>query len=274
MLLSPVRRLLSSASLQEPSAPPLILLLDLDETLVRPKIQKVHAKRNLSTTDYKLMIDGEIECSLSLRPGVNEFFDWIRARKASGHIAGPWLFGQGAINYIKPVLHQIDPKKDIFGDRILAKESCMRLEHNWPWVLKSFHAVPAGDDEMCGPKDFPRIVLVDNNVMSCMLHPENTLLVRDWLADGAADTELARVSATLDAIIAADAADGATGDYASHLVKATPRFQEFKALTGDLYSQLQEPPDPQMPWKRALIALWEDACNAKRMLLGLGPKEV
>jgi len=282
---SGLQRRLCSNSLPPATAPPLILLLDLDETLIRPKIQKVHAARTLAKTDFRIVIDNagqKIDCAISLRPGIREFFDWIRTRRASGHIAGPWIFGQGAGNYVRPVLRAIDPKKEIFGDRILVKESCTPLSKPWPWVLKSFSAVPAegieaissADAEKLSPSDYPRVVLADNNVMSCILHPENTLLIRDWLGNGAEDNELARVTSLLDRVIAADHADGSKGDYAKQLVKETPRFDEYKQRLADLNQKMQQPPDPEEPLKKVFIAAWEEACNAKRMLLGLGPKEV
>ena len=55
---------------------------------------------------------------------------------------------------------------------------------------------------------------------------------KDWLANGADDKELERVSSVLDGVIEADAAEGASGNYAAQLVKATPRFAEFQELVG------------------------------------------
>jgi len=270
------QRPLASSSLKDAVAPPLILLLDLDETLIRPKLQRVHASRTLSSTDFRILIDGSIECQASLRPGLQEFFDWIRERRASGHIAGPWIYGQGAKKYIAPVLRQLDPKKEIFGDRILAKPSCTPLKNPWPWVLKGLTHEGGDDDgeDSLSSANVSRMVLVDNNIMSAILHPENTLVVRDWLADGAEDTELARVAATLDAAISADAADGASGDYAGQLAKTTPRFDGFRDSLADIYARMQEPPDSTRPLKTVLIETWEEACEAKRKLLDLSPGQV
>lgn len=276
------RRLL--ATLPEATAPPLILLLDLDETLLRPKLQRVHANRKLASVDFRIIIDGSINCAASLRPGLSEFFAWIRARQASGHIIGPWIFGQGAKQYIKPVIHQLDPKKEVFGGRILAKDKCTKLRQPWPWVLKSFYKVPekglgassVSDCEELSDLEgnFPRMVLVDNNVMSSILHPENTLIIRDWEGDGKEDTELARVAAKLDAIILADLADGATGNYQKHLVQLTPGFDKFKATVAGLHARMKKHPDPDRELKEVLVEAWQEACSAKRELLGLGPGEV
>lgn len=281
------RRLMGTA-LQDAVAPPLILLLDLDETLIRPKLQRVHRKRTLSHTDFRILIDGNIECQAALRPGLQDFLEWIKERRASGHIAGPWIFGMGARSYIRPIISRLDPSKKIFGNRILARDKCTALMPPWPWFLKSLTQVPCecgtrsgregNADHACGSchaANIPRMVLVDNNVMSCILHPENSLLIRDWQADGtdADDSELARVSSTIDAIIAADAADGASGNYAHQLAKMTPGFDEFQRRLAELHARMQEAPDPARPPKDVLIEVWEEACSMKRMLLNLGPNE-
>lgn len=263
---------LVSSTLQEAVAPPLVLLLDLDETLLRPKLQRVHKSRTLSTVDFRILIDGSVECQGSLRPGLKEFLEWICKRRESGHISGPWIFGQGAKSYIKPVMRQLDPKKTIFGSRVLAKDKCTPLKPPWPWVLKSFAKIPCEGGES-SEANAQRCVLVDNNVMSCILHPENTLLVRDWQADGADDNELARVSSTLDAVIAADAAEGASGNYGHQLAKITPRFDEFRERLAAIHARMKEAPDPDRPAKEVLIETWKEACDAKRMLLELGPNE-
>lgn len=265
----------SSTSLPEASSPPLILLLDLDETLVRSKIQRIHAKRNLAHTDFTFIVDDSIECSVSVRPGVSQFLDWIRARRASGHISGPWIYSMGAQNYVKPLICQMNPERDIFEDRILTKDACTPLPLPWPWMLKSLTEVPCDEDSReDGNANFQRMVLIDNNVMSAILHPENTMLVRDWMGDGKDDRELERVSATLDAVITADAAEGSLGDYQSHLVKATPRFEEFQHCIANLHERMMQEPDPEQPFKRVLLETWKEALGAKRMLLRMEPNEV
>lgn len=99
------------------------------------------------------------------------------------------------------------------------------------------------------------------------------MLIRDWMGDGVEDNELARISSTIDAMIAADAAVGSSGDYAAQLMK-NPKFSEFESRLSELHARMQKPPDPEREVKPVLIEAWEEACSIKRMMLDLGPKEV
>lgn len=253
---------------------PLVLLLDLDETLLRPRIPKVH-KYDLASVDLSVTIpvnDG-VRCDLSLRPGLGAFFDWIRERRSAGRLEGPWLFAQGHAAYVNAVLAEVDPEKDIFSDRVLSKESCTPTRT--PWVLKDLTKVPCSGGGGAG--SLQRMVLVDNNTMSCILAPENTLMVRDWLGAGAADAELERVSQVLDGLMERaleDAASGRQADYAGHLVQTMPRYPEFQRRLRDLRRRIDEPAPMGMSLRELHKELWNEACDAKRELLGLAPGEV
>lgn len=253
---------------------PLVLLLDLDETLLRPRIPQVH-KYDLASVDLSVTIpvnDG-VHCDLSLRPGLWEFFDWIRERRGAGRIEGPWLFAQGHDAYVSAVLAELDPERDLFSDRVLSKEACTPTRT--PWVLKDLTKVPCSGGG--GAEGLRRMVLVDNNTMSCILHPENSLMVRDWLGLGAADAELERVGRVLDGLMERaqeDAASGRQADYAGHLVQTMPRHPEFQRRLRDLRRRIEEPAPMGVALRDVHKELWSEACDAKRELLGLGPGEV
>merc|ERR1719507_1630276 len=94
-----------------------------------------------------IQINNGVKCSVAKRPGLGAFFNWIRERRKAGLIEGPWLFGHGASSYVEAVLSKLDPKRDIFGTRVLTKEHCTKMQTPWPWVLKELATIPVGSDE-------------------------------------------------------------------------------------------------------------------------------
>jgi len=261
---------------------PLILVLDLDETLVRTKIQGVHKARKLVTEDFNVVINvnNGVPCSVSKRPGVGAFFDWIRERRKEGLIEGPWLFGQGKKEYVEAVLSKLDPDREIFGDRLLTKEYCIQLQTPWPWVVKDLATVPidktAGDAKP-GAAHVQRMVLVDNFPVAATLCPGNTLMVRDWLGDDRPDREFARATALLDSVIEG-ARSGAGGrapdDYAGRLVDAMPGHAELQRRLATLKQFLDDGYQPgRGSVKDVLQQVWAESCEMKQVYLGLKPGE-
>eukprot|EP00928_Gymnodinium_smaydae_P022654 TRINITY_DN18960_c0_g1_i2.p1 TRINITY_DN18960_c0_g1~~TRINITY_DN18960_c0_g1_i2.p1 ORF type:complete len:293 (-),score=29.06 TRINITY_DN18960_c0_g1_i2:89-967(-) len=244
------------------ASPPLILLLDLDETLLRPKFPTApeHAHRKMDKADFEVNVDvGDgVSCLLSMRPGLAEFFDWIRVRRSEGVLEGPWLFAQGKQPYIDAVLPVVDPDGDIFSTRILAHEACTQVKTPG-YVLKDLHRVPCDSAE--GETRVPQMILVDNNPVSAFLHPRNTFVVRDWKADREDDVELARVSATLDALIA-DSAD-LGGDYASKLAQMTPGHGNFCKQLNTLRPLLEGKLRDGEKVERRIRQIWDRACKMK-----------
>uniref|UniRef100_A0A7S1KWH9 Mitochondrial import inner membrane translocase subunit TIM50 n=1 Tax=Alexandrium catenella TaxID=2925 RepID=A0A7S1KWH9_ALECA len=256
--------------------PPYLLALDLDETLVRPKIHGVpeHRARTLKSVDFEVSLPvGEgVPCQISLRPGLAAFFDWMRKRRAEGTLEGPWLFAQGAPVYVKPVLKRLDPSGDIFGDRLLTKEHCT-VPKTPGYVLKNLTSLVKGDNSGAG---VGRVILVDNNAVSAILHPTNTLMVRDWRGDRPQDNELERVSSVLDELTAAmrEGAEGVVpGDYASLMSSRTPGYSVFCQEMRGLHSLLDSDLSAGEPLKQRLRHAWGIACRSKEELLGLGPGE-
>jgi len=247
---------------------PLILVLDLDETLLRPKIPNVaeHARRSLTKVDFEatINVNGGVPCLVSLRPGLTAFFDWIRARRLAGAIEGPWLFAQGQLPYVDALLAKLDPERDIFSNRVLTKEACT-IPKMPGYVLKDLSRLPC--ETVNGVDAVSRMILVDNNSISAVLYPENVLLVRDWRGDRADDDELARVSTTLDSLLLPT--EGPAGHYARQLAQMTPGHDRFRGqipvLRSLVDSKLQDGEKPD----RRLRQTWAQACKMKQELLGL-----
>jgi len=252
--------------------PPLILILNLDETLLRrtPSTSwtpSMHKTQQLANVDFTTYVDvgggASLECSVSLRPGLSAFFDWVRARRNAGLLEGPWLFGQGGSVYLKEVLQKVDPMGDLFAGRVLAQSACTPLQKPWPWALKDLTRVPCAEGSAV--PDISRMVLVENNAVSAILNPGNALLVRDWLGDDAHDTELERVSAILDTLMSEGADSG--GDYARHLTEITPGHVAFQQRLGTLRERLEADPPTHAPLKIVVHNMWKEACDIKQEVL-------
>mmetsp|Transcript_31044 Transcript_31044/g.72087 ORF Transcript_31044/g.72087 Transcript_31044/m.72087 type:complete len:294 (+) Transcript_31044:90-971(+) len=260
------------------ATPPLVLALDLDETLLRPKIPAVaeHRRRRLALVDFEvnLEINGGTLCQVSLRPGLTEFFQWVRGRRTEGVLSGPWVFAQGASVYVEAVMQKLDPTGDIFEDRVFTKESCTTLKTPG-YVLKDLTSLAAAASKEGTRCQVSQVILVDNNAVSAILHPRNTLLVRDWRGDGRADAELRRITTSLDSLIT-DMRHGdhglEPGDYAGLLAQRTPRLLAFREELEALHKFLDtEPSRGQL--KQRLTRAWDLSCTSKQKLLGLAEGE-
>jgi len=249
------------------SQPPLLLVLDVDETLWRCVISGVHKKRHLAKIDTHVNIealsrDGTshvVGCDISWRPGLTEFLDWIRMRRDEGAIEGPWLFTTGAYSYVHAVLTELDPDGDLFGSRVLAKDACTTTATP-SFYLKDLNVVPSTG----GVK---RTILVDNNPVSCILQPESCILIHDWLGDGVPDNELARVISVLDDAIA----NGMEGDYAGAIARAAAGHDTFKQNLANLMTIISEKPNLERSLSLMLKERWAEVISVKREFLGPGP---
>jgi len=266
-------RALTTAGCERSPVSPLVLLLDLDETLVRAKVAGVHHGRKI-IPDFEVTIDMDdgIVCEVSVRPGVSAFFEWIRERRRTGYIVGPWLFAQGHAKYVEAILSRLNPSGDIFERRLLTKFDCTR-PRTPGYVLKDLTRVPCGDSGSEPP--LSRMILVDNNVISGILYPRNVLMVRDWLGIGAPDHELARVSRDLDALMAGvrDAAEDDPRDYVDRLVDSSPKHADFQRRLDDLHRILESEPPKETPLKAVLSRIWQEASHLKRDFLDLQSHE-
>lgn len=269
--------------------PPMVLVLDVDETLWRTRIEGQGDNAKLSKVDFvvdlsvdgdaapepltsaptsnpfkKVTVSGAVECHISLRPGLHAFFDWMRQRRREGSIEGPWVFTQGSDRYVKAVLSKVDPEGEMFGDRVLSRNACTRMNQPWPWVHKELAAVQQHSETEIKQE---QIVLVENNVMSVLMHPSNSVIVQDWRGDGKHDVELGRVSALLDAALF-DESSGEPGDYAGRLAEAPghPRFRKDLAMLRErVASELSS-----VAGKRRELAIrevWMEALKVKSRFL-------
>eukprot|EP00928_Gymnodinium_smaydae_P082038 TRINITY_DN65471_c0_g1_i1.p1 TRINITY_DN65471_c0_g1~~TRINITY_DN65471_c0_g1_i1.p1 ORF type:complete len:292 (-),score=35.67 TRINITY_DN65471_c0_g1_i1:93-968(-) len=257
------------------ASPPLVLVLDLDETLVRPVVHGNHKNRTLSKVDKTVTIPvgNGVRCDLSFRPGLDDFFTWIKERRTAGALEGPWLFAQGQPAYVKAVLPTIDKDGHIFGDRILDHRSCTVLDRSPAYNLKDLSRIPLDGG---GEAHLSRMVLVENFALSCVLNPGNALLVTDWKGDDESDGELLRICGALDDLISEVGGSGdSAGDYAGRLVEKTPGHARFRERLEALHERLLAGPPSLSPMKmrKHMQEVFEEACDAKRDLLGLGPGE-
>jgi len=266
--------------------PPLVLVLDVDETLWRSHVPGVHQTNKLFEHDFTVELRSQGETSLptsttdnadevkpsgqsteirvSLRPGLAKFFDWIQARRSEGVIEAPWIFTQGSTIYINALKEKVDPTGEIFGDRILCRGACTRLKRPWPWVHKDLTRVPCGED---GGEHPERVILVENNPMSGLLYPNHLLMVHDWVGGNKFDRELARVSATVDAVL-----EGSSGNYAETLRDITTGHEEFTQDLEKLHELVSNPPPKGKTANQAIKEVWGKAVKAKTRLIEQQPR--
>eukprot|EP00930_Biecheleria_cincta_P022645 TRINITY_DN16514_c0_g1_i1.p1 TRINITY_DN16514_c0_g1~~TRINITY_DN16514_c0_g1_i1.p1 ORF type:complete len:289 (-),score=31.76 TRINITY_DN16514_c0_g1_i1:22-888(-) len=264
--------------------PRLLLALDLDETLVRVCCEGVHHNRKLDSVDFRVPVEvgappkaATFSCGVAVRPGLQKFLDWVRKRQRDGVIEGPWIFTTSTPNYTKAVLRHIDPGGRIFAMRVLTRDACTtsRLPG---FFLKDLSRIPTIDAQGGGGSDeLRRRVLVDNNPVSCVVNPESSMLVRDWLGDNAVDNELQRVQETLDAILESNAqnfanADQVVSDYAGQLMALTPGHDRFSDRLKVLKEKLDAFPPAEVSELRSAMRAVGAECNSiKQELLGAAP---
>merc|ERR1719424_1985180 len=278
--------------------PPLVLVLDVDETLWRThfpdnKIQRTFHD-DLKVISIEMNSQGQSmttktgawtssradldettealpssEILVAPRPGLDQFFEWVRKRRSEGVIEGPWIFTQGSKRYIRAVVSELDPSGEIFGKRILTREDCTRMIKPWPWVHKDLSQVACGEDEASHPE---RVVLVENSAMSGLTYPRNQIMVHDWtgLADDApSDKELARVCNTLDSVLAE--AEGEPGNYAERLARITPGLKEYTKALEKIHVAVGKNPPKGKSAGDAVKELWFKAVRAKTKLINQQP---
>mmetsp|Transcript_6667 Transcript_6667/g.10695 ORF Transcript_6667/g.10695 Transcript_6667/m.10695 type:complete len:303 (+) Transcript_6667:78-986(+) len=259
---------------------PLLLVLDLDETLVRVACDNVHRKRKIKIVDFNVAVEigdppDTFNCKVRKRPGLDDFFRWIEERRRAGLIEGPWLFTTSSPQYTKALLRHIDPGGRMFGMRVLARQACE--PSGMPgFMLKDLSQIPSRGD---GAEN--RKVLVDNNPVSCIVNPDNCVLIRDWLGEDSEDKELARVQATLDLVIqkagcVRDVESGVSPEeldnYASHLMRLAPERKIFHMRLKALGKRLESGPPENVTSLRKVLQDVSTTCNdIKKELLGAAP---
>lgn len=249
---------------------PLLLVLDLDETLVRVCCKGVHHNRNLRVVDFRVPIDvGTLpkattyECGVAVRPGLEKFLEWIKERRREGLIEGPWIYTTSTPNYTKALMRHVDPGGKIFAMRVLTRGQCTPCQVPG-FFLKDMSMIRSTMDDDC---QMQRRILVDNNPVSCVLHPTGSVLVRDWLGEAAEDHELQRLQELLEVLL-----QDKEGNYAGRLAQITRGFQSWTARLKALGELLAQQPEGDADVLRKIFREVSRECNdMKRELLGAAP---
>lgn len=229
-------------------------------------------KRKLDRVDFsvdvKLGPSSSTRCHVSVRPGVDEFLAWIQERRRQGVIDTPWIFTTSTAQYTKAILRHLDPGGRVFGLNVLTQPACTSPRLPGFFLKDLAHVPPRHNDA-----DLRRKVLVDNNPVSCVLNPDHSVLVRDWLGKDEPDEELARVSALLDTVLM-EGRCGPQVDYASALSRLVPGHASYRERLKALGEGLEAEPDGSggAPALREAMRAVSAECNSiKRDLLGAAP---
>ncbi|CAE7941327.1 unnamed protein product [Symbiodinium sp. KB8] len=184
---------------------------------------------------------------------------------------GPWIYTTSTPNYTKALMRHVDPGGRVFAMRVLTREKCKPCAIPG-FLLKEMSQIPSKHDadDATEQQLLQRRVLIDNSPVSCVLHPNGSVLVRDWLGEGTEDDELPRVQRLLEAVLEDDGESEA--DYAARLVRHTAGHGSWsarlKALSGLLESQAPMEADEL----RTMFRRISNECNdMKRELLGAAP---
>lgn len=116
--------------------------------------------------------DGEL-VHVNIRPGLPEFLEKI-CNKHETHV-----FTAAVPAYADPLLDKLDPTRTLFAGRWY-RDSC-RYHPQHHAYIKDLENLPL-------PQPLDRVVLVDNNPLSFLSHPNNGILVRSFYNDGKDDT--------------------------------------------------------------------------------------
>ena len=164
----------------------MVVVLDMDECLIHsqflssPQTAQVYAhqlkqQRRQSANSGSKVVDhfkitlpeGDL-VHVNLRPGLKEFLQQCTERFET-HI-----FTAASSIYAKPVLDNLDPEGKMFAGRWY-REHCTYVEHPQRAYIKNLNNLPLAD--------LSRVVLVDNNPLSFLTHPENGILVSSFYHD-------------------------------------------------------------------------------------------
>ena len=165
----------------------LVVVLDMDECLIHsqflssPQTAQVYAhqlqqQRRQSKSSGSKVVDhfkitlpeGDL-VHVNLRPGLSEFLEQCTQRFET-HI-----FTAASSIYAKPVLDNLDPEGNKFAGRWY-REHCTFVEKPQRAYIKNLENLPLS-------ADLSRIVLVDNNPLSFLTHPDNGILVSSFYND-------------------------------------------------------------------------------------------
>ena len=153
----------------------LCVVLDMDETLIHSIFsdpgnvyRQAEARKNASSDDVEsfelLMEDGD-RATVNLRPGLKEFLE-----QGAEHFE-LMVFTAGLKCYAQPLLNVIDPGGAAFRARLF-RGSCTQVP-----------GVGFVKDLALANRDPGRVVLVDNNPISCVPQPDNGIPIASFFDD-------------------------------------------------------------------------------------------
>jgi Dullard-like phosphatase family protein len=125
---------------------------------------------------------------VNVRPGLKEFLQNVTSRYET-HV-----FTAAMSVYARPVLQQLDPTGEMFANRIWYREHCRYDAHHNAY-LKDLEALPVQqttcpitNNSTFSSINLNRTVLIDNNPLSFITHPENGILVSSFYNDASDNT--------------------------------------------------------------------------------------
>eukprot|EP00741_Cyanophora_paradoxa_P010444 tig00000037_g10099.t1 len=162
------------------AAPPVTLVLDLDETLVHATTEKegrydVAFPVHFNGVDYDVFV--------RKRPHLDLFME--RCSRAFEVV----VFTASQRVYADKLLNILDPHRNLVRHRVF-RDSCVLVEGNYV------------KDLACLGRDLARTVIVDNSPQAFALQPDNGVPIESWFEDPA-DAELLRLLPLLDALASA-----------------------------------------------------------------------
>ena len=139
------------------------------------------ASRNRSSVpSLRIMMEDDTPVHIYIRPGLKDFLTEV------SKIAEVYAFTAGLPVYARPVIKELDPAGTIFKT-VLYREDCTQVrtvdKMFYSKDLKSF-----GKDVF----DPERTILVDNNILSFVMQPNNGVHIKDFY-DSPDDAELSKV---------------------------------------------------------------------------------
>ena len=163
--------------------PRLVVVLDLDNTLVAPVPGWEHPPEPSAFRVEVLGERGVHRFTVHKRPGVDEF---LRELSARGYEVA--LFTTAIEDYARQVLERLDPHKQVFA-HFFHNAHCTQLRGN-----------AFTKDLAILNRPLSRVVLVDDNLLACLKQPSNAIFVPRFLfreGEPAQDSTLAAVAAFL-----------------------------------------------------------------------------
>jgi len=154
--------------------PPLLVVLDLDHTLV--------CSRDEASPGFDFHLTrSKQEAWVWKRPGLDAFLGWLR--RPGVEVAA---YTAASSAYALGVIAHLDPEGTLFRQQ-LTRGDC---------VLE-----PPAKDLARLQHDLRRVVLIDDSLPSFRLQPENGILVTPFLHTQRSDSELQRVQGVLEALV-------------------------------------------------------------------------